>query len=102
MVKLKEVASIGVTVSPGFACGGKDGGFRMLQMPEYPPHPEGEMLRDLRVSFQIGLREAADAMGVSATDLSALERGSKAAEDTAGWKWLMQCLVELKEKKSAP
>lgn len=95
---LIDIAPIGTSETPGFACGPKGGGFRMLQMPTYPPNPQGQMLRDLRVALHLSLREAAKALEITAVDLSAVERGSKGIE-TDGWRWCVERLVDCKEQK---
>lgn len=41
----------------------------------FPPSPRGRALRDLRVELGQGLRETARALGLSAVQLSDLERG---------------------------
>lgn len=51
-----------------------------LELPTYPPSPEGEALRDLRVELGLGLREAARVLGLSALELANLERGRARCE----------------------
>lgn len=46
-----------------------------IEIDDYPPSPEGEKLRGLRLRLGMGLREAAHALGLTAVQLSNVERG---------------------------
>ncbi len=59
----------------------------------FPPSPNGKKLRDLRKELDIGLREAAKALGISATELSSLERGGATCGE---WEELFQVLREVR------
>lgn len=51
----------------------------------YPPHPDGEALRQARVGADLGLREAAKALGVTPAVLSGLEFGRYRFERAEAW-----------------
>lgn len=60
--------------------------WRDVDSPTYPPSPEGEELRRLRVRVaDLVLREAARRLGLSPAELSGLERGSLTFVDPRGW-----------------
>ena len=56
--------------------GNMQGAFRVLPVDVYPPSPCGEALRHIRVMGGFGLRQAATLLGLTALELSGLERGS--------------------------
>lgn len=65
----------------GRVCEWKD-----IDSPKYPPSPEGEELRRLRVhEADLVLREAAKRIGITPSELSSLERGSAVFADPGGW-----------------
>lgn len=72
-LKLRDVPSTGMRT--GMTIHGP------LTLPDYPPSPEAAALRQARVDAGISLREMARRLGISAVDLSAVERGSKVPED---------------------
>lgn len=79
--RLERVDPIGTRTSAGFWDGvdeaGNDvGGFGPLELPEYPPNPNGKRLREARVGAGCSLREAARRMGLRPVELSGIERGS--------------------------
>lgn len=51
------------------------GGLQRVTVQDYPPSPCGEALLNTRLGFDLGLRAAADVLGLRAVDLSALEHG---------------------------
>jgi hypothetical protein len=51
------------------------GGFGPMTLPVYPPHPNGERLRHLRLSGGLSLHDAAELLGLSAAEFSGLEHG---------------------------
>lgn len=58
----------------------------VVALDTYPPSPEGEELRRVRVhEADLTLREAARCLGITPSELSALERGSARFEELAGW-----------------
>jgi hypothetical protein len=59
----------------------------------FPPSPNGKKLRELRNELDLGLRESAKALGISATDLSSLEHGRATC---AEWEELFQALREVR------
>ncbi len=67
------------------------GDFRPVSVDVYPTSPCGEALRHLRVLAGLGLRETAAMLGLSAVDLSALERGSATLTD-AEWVDVFQAI----------
>jgi hypothetical protein len=60
-----------------------------IDLPEYPPSPNGARLRARRVELDLSLREAARVLGFSAVELNGLERGSHATDD---WDALLAAL----------
>lgn len=46
-----------------------------LELPTYPPSPEGEALQELRMQLGLGVRDAAHALGLSVVEYCNLERG---------------------------
>lgn len=81
---LRAVTPIGQKQGYGFACGPNGGGLALLTTDEYPPHPTGQLVRDLRVTLGIALRDASKALGLTAVELSSLERGSAELADEVG------------------
>lgn len=51
------------------------GGLQRVKVTDYPPSPRGEALLLTRLGFDLGLRAAAEVLGLRAVDLSALEHG---------------------------
>jgi hypothetical protein len=89
--RLVAVEPIGKRTVVGFYDGrderGNDiGGHGPVELPEYPPTPEGELLRQTRVSLGYSLREAAAHMSLRPVELAALERGSLRFLADAEWK----------------
>lgn len=73
---ITRVAPIGEQVGEALVCGFDGCGLEEVAVPVYPPSPMGRKLRDLRLALGLNLRAAAARLGISASDLSALERGS--------------------------
>jgi len=74
---LIPVASIGTEKALAHVNrGSRHHGWGMIDTPRWPDSPEGRALRVLRLVCDLGLREAAKVLGLSPSDLSALERGS--------------------------
>jgi DNA-binding XRE family transcriptional regulator len=61
-----------------------------VEFPDFPPSPEGDALRELRMRLRVTLREAAQYLGLSAVDVSALERGAA----TAAWPEVFQAIAD--------
>lgn len=86
-MKVLPVEPIGTNRSPAFVdwydekSGTMKGEFREVDMPAYPLSPCGEAMRHLRVLAGLSLRDAAKMFGISAVDLSSLERGSAKLSD---------------------
>lgn len=58
-----------------------------IEVPEYPPSPQGRAFRNARVAADMTLREMAKRLGLSAVHLSDVERGAAVPEDwTAFWR----------------
>jgi hypothetical protein len=74
-VKLTPVDPIGTQRTWAFV---NPGGLEEIEMAVYPEatRVEGERLRVARVEMGIGLREASKRLGLSAVDLSRVERGA--------------------------
>lgn len=62
------------------------GGLEVVTLPVYPPSPHGAELRQLRTLLGLSIGEAARALGVSAVELSDLERGRRVPVDPSDWK----------------
>lgn len=60
-------------------------GIEPIDQPVYPPSPEGEKLRKERQRAGLGLGEGARALGLSAMEMSQLERGSRRFELAYDW-----------------
>ena len=52
-----------------------------IEIPAYPPSPQGQALRNARVAAGLSLRELARRMGLRAQRLSDIERGAAAPDD---------------------
>jgi hypothetical protein len=52
-----------------------------IEVPAYPPSPNGDRLRARRVELGLGLRDAATRLGLAPVELSGLERGSYTTDD---------------------
>lgn len=74
-----------VDYTPEARARGMRNGLQPIGVPEYPPHPRGRALRDLRVDLGLGLRQATAMLGLTAVELSALERGASTLEPAAEW-----------------
>lgn len=57
------VQPIGRRTAPAFVC---PGGLRMVERDEFPPTPNGEALRELRLAVDLTLRAAAKLLELSA------------------------------------
>lgn len=77
LILTEAVEPIGTRTVRGFACRADGSAINEWTEPEYPDYPDGRALRQLRLDLQLILREAAAILGMSATDLSALERGRR-------------------------
>lgn len=53
---------------------GERGGWK--EIPSYPPSPRGLRLRDVRLDLRMGLREAAQRLGLTAVEYGRLEYGA--------------------------
>ena len=63
-------------------------------VPVYPDSPRGAKLRAIRLNARLGLNDAAERLGVTAVELSAVERGA-AILDEDDWKSACRILEEL-------
>ena len=61
------------------------GHLREVPLPTYPPSPDGKRLREKRIAVGLSLREAAIVLGLSAVDLSMLERGAARLSTAKEW-----------------
>jgi Helix-turn-helix len=87
---LIPVQPIGTSPSRTFvdgvdAAGKRFGRVQEMRMPEYPPSPQGMILRAVRLDEGIILREAARRCGLSAVEYSGLENGKFQLSDE-DWK----------------
>lgn len=64
------------------------GQFVDVDVPVYPPSPEGDALRRARRAAGVGLREAARRAGITATQWSGLECGQLALASGEAWERL--------------
>jgi hypothetical protein len=83
---VEAVASTGKRTGPAFVSRA-DGScsYEDLTVPTYPPSPRGELFRAHRVALGVSLRQAADALGLSAVEVSGLEFGRYVFADAADW-----------------
>lgn len=91
------MASTGTRSAGGFACGPSGLVKTAWEAKTYPDSPRGRTLRDLRVSLDLSVGDAAQATGLSRKDVSDLESGRAAAADDAGWDALERALRAAKE-----
>lgn len=97
VARIKPVEPSGTRPAGGFACG--PGGLvkTAWEAKTYPDSPRGRALRDLRVSLDLSIGDAAQATGLSRKDVSDLENGRAAAASDAGWDALERALRAAKE-----
>lgn len=89
---ITPVDAIGRETVCGFGRKSDGTSFYEWEVDVFPTSPNGKKLRELRKDRDIGLRDAAKALGISATELSSLERGSATC---AEWEELFQALREV-------
>jgi hypothetical protein len=94
-VRLTPVPPTCLRETHGFVTRGDGCGTERVTIPEYPPSPGGEALRTLRVKLGLSLRDAARALGVTAVEMSGVERGSYRPESWAGAAALLQDAARL-------
>ena len=72
---LAEVEPVGMQRTWAFL---NPGGLEPVEMPSYPEatRAAGERLRTVRVGLRMGLREASNILGLSAVEVSCVERGA--------------------------
>lgn len=80
-----RVESTGLRQTTALVCTARGCEVQPVTLDTYPPSPRGERLRALRVELGLGLREAARALGVKASELSGLEFGRARLADEAEW-----------------
>lgn len=88
--RLVRVESIGTRTFNAFWSGHDDagkpvGGFGPVTQPAYPPSPRGERLAAERKRGMVGLMRAAAALGLTAENLSGVERGRYVFVDEQDW-----------------
>jgi LmbE family N-acetylglucosaminyl deacetylase len=91
----RKVEPTGSRTSQAMVCreGGR-GELELVTMSTYPPSPRGDRLHDLRVRRNLGLREAATMLGMSATRLSDLQAGRAVLGDESEWNTAEALLTE--------
>lgn len=94
--RIIPVAPVGTEKTAAFVC---PGGLREVDVDVYPPHPRGKVLRSMRRAFDLGLREATALVGVTASELCGLERGSRSLESDAAWCELYATLAAEYERR---
>ena len=100
-MKLEKVASTGATRTLAFVdYADRSGEMKEVDLLVYPPHPQGDRLREARVQVSVSMGELAKVLGITAAELSGLEHGSYTT-DQAGWDECWTALYELREKKWA-
>jgi hypothetical protein len=58
-----------------------------IEIPEYPPSPQGRAFRNARVAADVTIRDMAKRLGLSAVHVSDVERGAAVPEDwSAFWR----------------
>lgn len=68
----------------------------------YPPHPEGEALRQLRLELGLNLRPAAVRIGITGSILSGLENGSFTAEVPEEWDEIRRRMKAVPAEQQSP
>lgn len=83
---VEAVAAIGKRTGPAFVSR-RDGScsYEDVTTPVYPESPRGELFRAHRVALGVSLRQAADALGLSAVEVSGLEHGRYVFTDAGEW-----------------
>lgn len=90
---ITPVAPIGRSIHLGFGHLADGSPVYAWEADDYPPSPEGKSLRDERRRLDMGLRQAAKALGISAAQLSSLETG----QATCDWEVARKMLLAPKE-----
>ena len=93
MIKVTPVQPIGHTPTAAFVehADRSKSGVELIDWPEYPPSPHGDRLREARQAAGLTLGEAARRAGISVSEWSGLETGSRTT-DNAGWSEARLCL----------
>lgn len=82
----REVKPIGTHTGMGFVeySDPRRCSLEPITSPTYPDSPTGQLMRDLRVTLGVSLRDASKALGLAAAELSGLEMGRLELVDEAG------------------
>lgn len=56
-------------------------GLHEVELPIYPDSPHGRKLRELRIRHGVGLRYCSELLGLTAVEVSGLERGSHTTDE---------------------
>jgi len=75
-LRLFDVPPVGSREVTGFVCTADGTGIARVDLPVYPAHPKGEALAATRKALGLGLRDAADRLGLRPSQVSGLEHGS--------------------------
>ena len=86
IVAVEPSSTNGVGFWDGHDDKGKRFGGVATDLPLYPISPVGGVLRVLRSSLGLNLREGAEILGISVIDMSGLERGSRTLSDPKRWR----------------
>lgn len=65
-------------------------GLREIETPVYPPHPNGEKLREKRLALDMTGSDVAAFLGISRRELSDLENGKIRPENESDWKAILK------------
>ena len=82
---MKPIEPVGTRETMAFVAGRRKSGYQPLDMPVYPPHPNGERVQELRLRYDLGLRETAGALKMTASQLSGLEFGRYGFDTPEEW-----------------
>ena len=78
----------------------RPGELREVATPVYPPCPQGRLLIALRLAYDLGLRQAATVLGLSPSDLSALEHGRATLVSDEEWTRLAERLAHASARRT--
>jgi hypothetical protein len=91
-MKLIKASPSGYERSPAFVTRARGCELEDVRSPVYRVSARAGALRTLRQGARLGLRDAASELGVSAVELSGLERGRLVPEDEKEWPKMMETL----------
>lgn len=92
-MKLRAAEPAGYERGPAFVTRARGCGLEDVRTPVYEKGSNAAALRLLRTHAKLGLRDAASALGISAVELSGLERGRLVPEDKNDWLKMLETMA---------